>query len=83
MYKIMKRSLAGDPSLQIEEINPADMKLIKDLFLYKPDKDGHKHHENWLPAIRKGDCGFGRAKLSYSARGKGAWKEQALAQTLI
>lgn len=78
MYKAMKRYRAGDPDAQVTGINANDMDRIRKLFLHQPDKDGNKRHSVWLNAIRDGYFSFGGEDVSYTAKGKGSWKEQAI-----
>ncbi len=52
MFKAMKRYQSGDPTANVGNIAPDDMKSIRNLFLSIKEEDGEKRHQEWLKAIR-------------------------------
>ncbi len=82
MFQAMKSYQARDVSLSsMEEIPEADMEQIRKNFKAFNNEDGDVRHEQWLQSIAEGNFSFGAEKIGYIAKGRGAWKHEALDTT--
>ena len=78
MCRAMRRYLARDPFADVPGIPGADMNRILDLFTRLTDKDGDRRHAAWIRAIEQEPFSFGSEQISYTVKGLGSWKAQAL-----
>ncbi|ACK69954.1 conserved hypothetical protein [Gloeothece citriformis PCC 7424] len=78
MYKWMQRYRLGDTQADVPGLPVRDKKLIADKLENIIDKSGKKRHRVWLNSILEGEFSFGKAEVTYVAKGKGSWKYEAL-----
>ena len=78
MCRAMRRYLCRDPFADVPGIPSADMNRILDLFTRLTDKDGERRHAMWITAIEQEPFSFGSEQISYTVKGPGSWKAQAL-----
>ncbi len=78
MCRAMRRYLCRDPFADVPGIPSADMNRIQDLFTRLTDKDGERRHAMWITAIEQEPFSFGSEQISYTVKGPGSWKAQAL-----
>lgn len=74
----LKRYRLGDPKGSVSGLPDVDKELIAQMFKTITDKDGEVRHEKWLTSIREGKFSFGQADVTYTPKGKGSWKYEAL-----
>jgi len=74
----MKRYIADDPDADVSGIANVDMQHLQQLFSQTRLESGEERHAVWLAAIADGAFSFGPETISYKARGKGSWKDDAL-----
>lgn len=74
----LKRYRLGDPHGEVSGLPSADKELIAHMFQTITDKNGQVRHQKWLTAIREDKFSFGKADLTYTPKGKGSWKYDAL-----
>ena len=67
-----------DPAVTETGLLPKDSKKMQDLFLKFTNKEGKARHKKWLKEIASGAFSFGKAKISYAAKGRDSWKAAAL-----
>ncbi|HVU04970.1 MAG TPA: DUF6765 family protein [Polyangiaceae bacterium] len=75
----MFRVTAGRPTPN--GMAPADRDLIERNIREFQETEGEERHARWLECIAAGEFSFGRARLSYVAKGEGSWKFSALGTT--
>ncbi|VAW58593.1 hypothetical protein MNBD_GAMMA11-2097 [hydrothermal vent metagenome] len=74
----MQRYRQGDANAEVDGIGEGDKGVIRTLFTNTKIKDGEKRHKAWLRAIAEGRFSFGKADVTYAARGEASWKAKAL-----
>jgi hypothetical protein len=78
MCQAMQRYRLGDPDATVPGLPEPDKTLIAQMLKTITDHDGEARHQQWLAAIAAGKFSFGAAEVSYTSKGKGSWKHQAL-----
>lgn len=81
MCRAMQCFIANDLEMNLEAQSglPAqDAATLQSLLQSITHEDGEDRHGQWLEQIKSGAFSFGPQELSYTAKGKGSWKEQAL-----
>lgn len=78
MCMAMKRYIDGNPDAAVSGISTDDMDALKDMFINTKLDNGEERHKEWLIAIADGKFSFGPENISYRAKGRGSWKDQAL-----
>ncbi len=82
IFRAMKNFQNGDQQLgSTAKIRAADLKKIKGNFKRFTQDKGDDRHEKWLESIAAGDFSFGTDELTYIAKGRHSWKDQALDTT--
>lgn len=74
----MQRYIANNPDAEVSGIASKDMNKIQDLFSNTKLKEGEDRHQVWLTVIKEDPFSFGPETVTYKAKGKGSWKDQAL-----
>ncbi len=83
MCQWMQRYRIGDPTAPCPGLPLSDKRQIAKLLLKTTERSSRKRHKIWLKAIAEGRFSFGKAKVTYKAKGKGSWKYQALGTEAI
>jgi hypothetical protein len=78
MCKAMQRYRLGDPDATVPGLPEPDKTLIASMLQTITEHDGEARHQRWLAAIADGKFSFGTAEVSYTSKGKGSWKHEAL-----
>ena len=78
MCKMFRRYLSQNPDAEVPGLPEPDRTLIQAMFRTLTDPEGQVRHQQWLDAIAQGHFSFGKAKLTYRAKGEGSWKHAAL-----
>ncbi len=84
MTKAMQAWRANNASFNLTQypgISSADLKALDKLIQQSTDPDGEVRHRQWCKAIKEGVFSFGPAKLTYTPKGQGSWKDKALGTT--
>ncbi len=79
MYQAIARFRLGEPDAPVAPMAEKDRNTIAELTMAFADADGDLRHKKWLDAIAGGAFSFGKQKVSYTPKGEGSWKYQALA----
>lgn len=74
----MCRAMQRYRGVKVTGFSSADKSILKDFFLLYTNKDGKARHQKWIKAIAGGAFSFGKAKISYAAKGRNSWKAVAL-----
>ncbi|MGQ9873019.1 DUF6765 family protein [Leptodesmis sp.] len=78
MCQAMQRYRMGNPEATVPGLQESDKRRIAELFETIRDEKGEARHQRWLAAIADGIFSFGPAMVTYTAKGKGSWKCEAL-----
>lgn len=78
MCRWMQRYRINDPEAHCPGLPPPDKQRIAQLLANTTKRSSKARHKIWLQAIADGYFSFGKAQVSYKAKGKGSWKHQAL-----
>lgn len=84
MCRAMQCYRNNDPDMELEAaegLPVADANKIHTSIRRFKDDSGEARHARWLEEIARGAFSFGKARLSYKAKGKGSWKHKAIGQT--
>ncbi len=78
MCQAMQRYRLGNPEAMVPGLQESDKRRIAELFETIRDEKGEVRHQRWLAAIADGMFSFGPATVTYTSKGKGSWKYEAL-----
>jgi hypothetical protein len=78
MCRWMQRYRIGDSTAYCPGLPQLDKQRIAKLLLTTTERSSKARHKIWLKAILEGHFSFGKAQITYRAKGKGSWKHQAI-----
>jgi hypothetical protein len=78
LYQAIRRYQLGDADAPVTGLMEPDKTMIATMLKVITDDDRHLRHQKWVQAIADGKFSFGKATISYVAKGKNSWKHQAL-----
>lgn len=70
----------GEQSKELAENAKFNLNRIKINLETFTDPNGEERHKRWLKSIANGDFSFGKVDLTYTAKGEGSWKYEAIGQ---
>ncbi len=78
LCQAMQRYRMGNMDATVPGLEEPDKSRIAELLQTIRDEKGEARHQQWLAAIAEGVFSFGSATVTYTSKGKGSWKYEAL-----
>jgi hypothetical protein len=78
LCKAIRRYQLGNAEAPVAGILEPDKRLIAHMLKTIVEDDRQARYQQWVQAIAEGKFSFGKATISYVAKGKNSWKHQAL-----